>query len=80
MTLVGRDEKQGRYFPMWLERLLLASAIATLYLFHADIATYFQSQGSPNWLTLIAEWCLLPMALLMLTEVVGRIIQSFHSD
>jgi len=79
-TLVGRNEKQGRYFPMWLERILLVSVIAILYFFHADIATYFQSQGSPKWLTLIAEWCLLPMALLMLSEFVSRIVQSIHSD
>jgi len=79
-TLVGRNEKQGRYFPMWLERILLVSVIAILYFFHADIATYFQSQGSPKWLTLIAEWCLLPMALLMLSEFVSRIVQLIHSD
>ena len=80
MTLAGRNEKQGRHFPMWLERILLVSVIATLYFFHSDIASYFQSQGSPQWLTLIAEWCLLPMALLMLSEIISRSIQSIHSD
>jgi hypothetical protein len=80
VTLVGRDEKQGRHFPMWLERLLLISVIATLYLFHADVASYFQSQGAPNWLTLVAEWGILPITLLILSELICRIIQFIHSD
>jgi len=79
-TLVGRNEKQGRRFPMWIERLLLVSVIATLYLFHDDVASYFQSQGAPDWLTLIAEWCLLPISLLILSELISRMIQSIHSD
>lgn len=79
-TLVGRNEKQGRRFPMWIERLLLVSVIATLYLFHEDVANYFQSQGAPDWLTFIAEWCLLPITLLILSELISRMIQSIHSD
>ena len=79
-TLVGRNEKQGRRFPMWIERLLLVSVIATLYLFHDDVANYFQSQGATDWLTLIAEWCLLPITLLILSELISRMIQSIHSD
>ena len=79
-TFVGRQEKQGRYFPMWLERLLLGSAILTMYLFHSDVAGLFQSQGAPTWLTFIAEWFLLPISLLMLSELIGRIMQAVHSD
>ena len=80
VTLVGRNEKQGRRFPMWVERLLLISVIATLYLFHSDVASFFQSQGAPNWLTFIAEWCLLPITLLILSEMISRIVQTVHSD
>ncbi len=79
-TLVGRQEKQGRYFPMWVERLLLVSAILTMYLFHSDVADLFQSQGAPDWLVFIAEWCLLPISLLVLSELIGRVMQAVHSD
>ena len=79
-TLVGRQEKQGRYFPMWIERLLLASAFLTMYLFHSDVADFSQSQGTPTWLTFIIEWCLLPISLLVLSELISRIIQAIHSD
>ena len=79
-TLVGRQEKQGRYFPMWVERLLLVSAILTMYLFHSDVADFFQSQGAPDWLIFIAEWCLLPISLLVLSELIGRVMQAVHSD
>ncbi|NCG43329.1 MAG: hypothetical protein GWO84_07315 [Euryarchaeota archaeon] len=79
-TLVGRQEKQGRYFPMWLERLLLISAILTMYLFHSDVADFFQTQGNPDWLIFIIEWCLLPISLLVLSELIGRVMQAVHSD
>ena len=79
-TLVGRQEKQGRYFPMWLEKLLLVSAILIMYLFHSDVAGFFQSQGAPDWLVFIAEWCLLPISLLVLSELIGRVMQAVHSD
>ena len=79
-TLVGRQEKQGRYFPMWLEKLLLVSAILIMYLFHSDVAGLFQSQGAPDWLIFIAEWCLLPISLLVLSELIGRVMQAVHSD
>ena len=79
-TLVGRQEKQGRYFPMWLERLLLVSVIVTMYLFHSDVADFSQSQGIPAWLTFIVEWFLLPVSLLVLSELIGRIMQAIHSD
>ena len=79
-TFVGRQEKHGRYFPMWLERLVLVSAIITMYLFHSDVAGFFQSQGAPTWLTFISEWVLLPISLLVLTELIGRIMQAIHSD
>tara|TARA_B110000467_G_C18089063_1_gene350858 strand:- start:330 stop:578 length:249 start_codon:yes stop_codon:yes gene_type:complete len=79
-TLVGRQEKQGRYFPMWIERLILGSAIFAMYLFHSDVGDFFQSQGTPNWLTFIIEWCLLPISLLVLSELISRIIQAIHSD
>ena len=79
-TLVGRQEKQGRYFPIWLERLIFASAILTMYLFHSDVAEFFQSQDAPAWLTFTAEWCLLPISLLVLSELIGRIMQAIHSD
>ncbi|MDE0557002.1 MAG: hypothetical protein OSB30_00845 [Candidatus Poseidoniaceae archaeon] len=79
-TLVGRQEKQGRYFPMWLERLLLVSAILTMYLFHSDVGNFFQSQGAPDWLIFIIEWFLLPISLLVLSELIGRVMQAVHSD
>ena len=79
-TLVGRQEKQGRYFPMWIERLILGSAIFAMYLFHSDVGDFFQSQGTPNWLTFIIEWCLLPISLLVLSELISRIMQAIHSD
>jgi hypothetical protein len=65
---------------MWLEKLLLISVIVTLYLFHDDVASYLQSQGAPNWLTFVAEWGILPIALLILSELISRIIQVIHSD
>jgi hypothetical protein len=79
-TLVGRQEKQGRYSPMWLEKLLLVSAILIMYLFHSDVADFFQSQGAPDWLVFIAEWFLLPISLLVLSELIGRVMQAVHSD
>ena len=79
-TLVGRQEKQGRYFPMWIERLLLVLAIFAMYLFHSDVGDFFQSQGTPTWLTFIIEWCLLPISLLVLSELISRIMQAIHSD
>ncbi len=79
-TLVGRQEKQGRSFPMWMERLLLVSAIFAMYLFHSDVGDFFQDQGTPTWLTFIIEWCLLPISLLMLSELISRIMQAIHSD
>lgn len=79
-TLVGRQEKQGRYFPMWLERILLVLTIFAMYLFHSDIGDFFQSQGTPTWLTFIIEWCLLPISLLVLSELISRIMQAVHSD
>lgn len=79
-TLIGRQEKQGRYFPMWIEKILFLAVIAAVYLFHSDIANLFESQGAPNWLIFAAEWLLLPICLLILSELISRLIQFQHSD
>lgn len=80
MTLMEREELQGRNYPMFLERLFLVLAIAIFALYHDQAGAIVEGLVSNSIVVAIGEWCIFPLALLAIAEILGRIIQQVHSD
>ena len=64
-NLAGRDEVIGRYYPVYLERLLLLAVVITFVLGYEDV---------------LATWCLFPFILLFSAEMLGRLIQHLNRN
>ena len=74
-TLIGREETHGRRFPTMMERLVFLISI---------VAAVFLGQ----WMWVESDWgnivlwpatiCGLPLATLLVAEMLSRIIQRIH--
>ena len=74
-TLLDRDEKQGRRYPLFVERLLLFSSLIGFWFIHPMVLEQLDGVGG-----VIAAWCVLPLLLLMSVEILGRVVQSVRND
>jgi hypothetical protein len=69
-TFVARDETTGRRYPLFLERFLVILVFIALWFL---IPTVRETSD-------VLAFCGLPIALVMLAELVGRAIQTIRSD
>lgn len=71
-TLMGRDERQGAPYPLWIERGLLLLAIVTIAMYGGDLRTAAGGGGIGT----VTAYVVVPLLLLALIETMGRWIQS----
>jgi hypothetical protein len=71
-TLMGREETVGKRYPLWLERLLLLSAIVVFVLGRPAVADTVSQPVASVLLTYIA----FPLTLLAGVELLGRALQA----
>ncbi|MEJ6563065.1 MAG: hypothetical protein QNL85_05100 [Euryarchaeota archaeon] len=76
-TLMARDESGGRTYPMYLERLMFVGAVLVFFFLQPIV---MDGVDSPGWLSILAGWCGLPIALMVLSESFGRLLQRVLSD
>jgi hypothetical protein len=70
-TLMGREEREGKAYPLWIERLLLLGSVVVFTVFRSDVLTSIDhSIGS-----VVATYILFPLALLVSIELLGRMLQ-----
>ena len=70
-TLMGREEREGPAYPLWIERLLLLIGVAVFALFRSDVlASIDHSIGG-----VVVTYILFPLALLASMELLGRLLQ-----
>jgi hypothetical protein len=71
-TLMGREETVGKRYPLWLERLLLLSAIVVFVLGRPAVADTVSQPVASVLVTYIA----FPLTLLAGVELLGRALQA----
>ena len=70
-TLMGREEREGTAYPLWIERLLLLIGVAVFALFRSDVlASIDHSIG-----VVVVTYVVFPLALLATIELLGRMLQ-----
>lgn len=74
-TLFLREETQGKRYPLFVERLLLLLAVVGTIFLHPKVLEMIDGT-----LGVIVAWCGLPLFLLMCAELIGRMVQTMHSD
>jgi len=72
-TFYSREEKQGRRYPLFVERLLLILVVVGSILLHPKVL-----EMNDGVLGAIAAWCGLPLFLLLCSELIGRMVQTIH--
>ena len=76
LTLIGREEKRGKKYPLYLERIsLIISIFFTIYLVNMILNNY----DINIWLKIPLNFCLAPIFALSMAEVIGRNIQKIFS-
>lgn len=76
LTLIGREEKRGKKYPLYLERIsLIISIFFTIYLVNMILNNYDVNV----WLKIPLNFCLAPIFALSIAEVIGRNIQKIFS-
>ena len=76
LTLIGREEKRGKKYPLYLERIsLIISIFFTIYLVNMILNNY----DINVWLKIPLNFCLAPIFALSMAEVIGRNIQKIFS-
>jgi hypothetical protein len=70
-TLMGRTEEKGKAFPLWIERLLLASAVVVFLLYRRTVLDAVDHAV----LGALVAYVVFPLTLLALVEVLGRTLQ-----
>ena len=75
-TLMGRDEEQGRSYPLWLERFLLLGAVIAVVMYAPTVA---EAVDHPQLGPLVA-YLVFPLTMLGLVELLGRVIQAQHGS
>ena len=71
-TLMNREERIGKRYPLWIERFLLVGAIAVFVLGRSTVAGIVDAGVVRTLLTYIV----FPMVLLACVELLGRAIQG----
>ena len=62
------------YYPLWIEKLVFLALVSS------GIYAGFFLQDHLDGASLILSWvCGIPLVVLVLTEVIGRALQSNHS-
>ena len=70
-TLMGREEREGTAYPLWIERFLLLIGVAVFALFRSDVlASIDHSIGG-----VVVTYVVFPLALLATIELLGRMLQ-----
>lgn len=70
-TLMGREEREGPAYPLWIERFLLLIGVAVFALFRSDVlASIDHSIGG-----VVVTYVVFPLALLATIELLGRMLQ-----
>ncbi len=72
--LIGREETQGRPYPLWIERVLLVLAAVAFVMGANDVA---ESIDHPV-LGPLAAYLAFPLILLAVVELLGRMVQTRH--
>ena len=71
-TLMGREEREGPAYPLWIERLLLLIGVGVFALFRSDVlASIDHSIGG-----VVVTYVVFPLALLASIELIGRLLQQ----
>ena len=74
-TLIGREETQGRRFPTMMERLaFVISIVVAVFL----VQWMWVESDWGNTVLWPATICGLPLATLLVAEMLSRIIQRIH--
>lgn len=71
-TLMGREETVGKRYPLWMERLLLLSAIVVFVLGRSVVADTVSQPVASVLVTYVA----FPLTLLAGVELFGRALQA----
>ena len=74
-TLIGRKETHGRYYPGFLEKLILLIFVIVAVMMGQWMWT------ESDWSVIVlwpATVCGLPLSALIVTEILSRIIQRIH--
>lgn len=71
-TLMGREETLGKRYPLWMERLLLLSAIVVFVFGRPAVADTVSQPVASVLVTYIA----FPLILLAGVELLGRAVQA----
>ena len=75
-NLAGRDEVIGRYYPVYLERLLLLAVVINFVLGYEGVS----NNTGKGIVSVLATWCLFPFILLFSAEMLGRLIQHLNRN
>ena len=70
-TLMGRNEEQGKAFPLWIERLLLVGALLVFLFYRRTVLSAVDHAVLGG----LIAYVVFPLTLLALVEVLGRGLQ-----
>ena len=76
MTIIGRDEKIGKTYPIYLERILLFLGVVFYIFTFSKVSGEFDNDS----IGLLVSLTIYPFLILFTVEVIGRIIQRIHID
>ena len=71
-TLMGREEREGPAYPLWIERLLLLIGVAVFALFRSDVLASIDHSIAD----VVVTYVVFPLALLASIELLGRLLQQ----
>ncbi|MCP2504434.1 MAG: hypothetical protein NLN65_03980 [Candidatus Poseidoniaceae archaeon] len=74
-TLLLREETSGRRYPLFVERLFLILVVIGSIVLHPKVLEMVDGVFGT-----VVAWCGLPLFLLLCSELLGRIVQTLHSD
>jgi len=71
VSLLLRQEERGKSYPLWIERLLMATFLVSLVFIPSQIL-----ERVDGGIGLATAWCLYPIVAVSVIELIGRFIQS----
>jgi hypothetical protein len=71
VSLLLRQEDRGKSYPLWIERLLMATFLVSLVFIPSQIL-----ERVDGGIGLATAWCLYPIVAVSVIEIFGRFIQS----
>tara|TARA_B100000459_G_scaffold42225_1_gene21474 strand:+ start:631 stop:882 length:252 start_codon:yes stop_codon:yes gene_type:complete len=74
-TIIGRDEKIGKKYPLFVERILLFSGI----IFYIFSFSKMIQEFNTEWVGILVTLTIYPFLILFTIEMIGRIFQRIHS-